>query len=449
MENCLPHLLRTFEWCVMPFRLTNAPATFQHLINNIFSDLLDICILVYLDDILIYSDTLEEHHHHIREVLLWLQTNKLYARGDKCAFHEDTIDYLGFILSPNGLSMDPSKVSAILEWPEPCKVKDIQSFLGFANFYRRFISDYSKITVPLTCLTCKGTPWDFSDICRSSFESLKKAFTTAPVLARWSPGDPLIVETNVSDYALGAILSTIDPSDNQVHPIAFHSRTFTSPELNYNVHNKELLAMFEAFKSWRHYLEGTPTPIDVITDHKNLKHFLTTKVLTQRHARWSEFLSQFNLMIHFHPGKLGTKPDMLTRQWDIYPKEGERSYAAVNPHNFRPVFTNEQLASSLQATVLYALVLQATTIIDLETLYSDIRSALHSDPAISKQLSNPTLRWTIDTSGLLRLDNCIYIPDSRSLRLRVLQYKHDHPISGHFGHNHTLDLIRQEFVWPV
>ena len=141
------------------------------------------CVLVYLDDILIYSDTLEEHHCHIREVLLRLRNNKLYTHGDKCSFHEDTIEYFGFILSPNGLSMDPGKVSAILEWPELCKVKDIQSFLGFANFYRRFISNYSEITVPLTCLTRKGTLWDFSDTCQSSFESLKKAFTTAPVLA--------------------------------------------------------------------------------------------------------------------------------------------------------------------------------------------------------------------------------------------------------------------------
>ena len=155
----------SFEWCVMPFGLTNAPAAFQCLMNNIFSDLLDICALVYLDNILIYSDTLEEHRRHIREVLLRLWNNKLYTHGDKCSFHKDTVEYLGFILSPNGLLMDPSKVSTILEWPEPRKVKDIQSFLGFANFYRRFISDYSKITVPLTHLTCKGTPWDFSDTC--------------------------------------------------------------------------------------------------------------------------------------------------------------------------------------------------------------------------------------------------------------------------------------------
>ena len=134
----------------MPFRLTNALAAFQCLMNNIFLDLLDIWILIYLDDILIYSDTLEEHHRHIREVLHWLQNNKLYARGDKCSFHEDTVECLGFILSPKGLWMDPSKVSTILEWLEPHKIKDIQSFLGFANFYRRFISNYSKITVLLT-----------------------------------------------------------------------------------------------------------------------------------------------------------------------------------------------------------------------------------------------------------------------------------------------------------
>ena len=188
-----------------------------------------------------------------------------------------------------------------------------------------------------------------------------------------------------------------------------------SPELNYDVHDKELLAIFEAFKSWHHYLEGTPVPIDVITDHKNLEYFSTTKILTQRQACWSEFLSQFNLVIRFCPRKLGTKPDALTRRWDVYPKEGERNYAAVNPHNFRPVFTNEQLASSLQATILYSPVLQATTIIDLKTLHSDIRSALHFDPAISEHLSSPTLHWSIDPTGLLHLDNRIYVPDAYSL----------------------------------
>ena len=199
--------------------------------------------------------------------------------------------------------MDSGKVQTIQDWPESHKVKDIQSFLGFANFYRCFIYNYSKLTVPLTRLTWKGTPWDFSDSCRTSFETLKKVFTTALILEQWIPGSPLIVETNASDYALSTILSTISDSDNEVHLIAFHSRTFMSMELNYDVHDKELLAIFEAFKSWHHYLEGSPTPVDVITDHKNLKYFSTTKLLTRHQARWSKYLSQFNLVIRFRPGQ--------------------------------------------------------------------------------------------------------------------------------------------------
>jgi len=154
------------------------------------------------------------------------------------------------------------------------------------------------------------------------------------------------METNASDYALAAILS-IMTKDNEIHLVAFHSRTFSTPELNYNVHDKELLAIFEAFKIWRHYLEGSASPIDIVMDHKNLEYFSTTKILTRQQARWSEYLSQFNLVICFCPRRLGTKPDALTRRWDIYPKGGDNSYASVNPHNFRLVFTHEQIAASL------------------------------------------------------------------------------------------------------
>ena len=153
-----------------------------------------ICVLVYLDDILIYSDNSEDHEHHVREVLRRLQNNKLYACADKCSFHKDTVEYLGYILAPSGLTMNNNKVKVIQDWPEPQKVKDIQLFLGFANFYHWFIHNYSDLTVPLTRLTWKGTPWSFSDSCRTSFETLKKAFITAPVLAQWEPGDPLIVK---------------------------------------------------------------------------------------------------------------------------------------------------------------------------------------------------------------------------------------------------------------
>jgi len=287
--------------------------------NDVFSDLLDVCVVVYLDDILIYSDNIMQHRKHVKEVLKRLQKAGLYAKAEKCEFHSNSVEYLGYVLSPYSLTMSNAKVKTIQEWPEPRKVKDIQSFLEFANFYRRFIFNYSDIVIPLTRLTRKDTPWNFDDNCRKAFNTLKQAFTSTLILTHWVPDAQLVMETDVSDYALAAILS-IMTKDNEIHPVAFHSRTFSASELNYDVHDKELLAIFEAFKMWRHYLEGSASAIDVVTDHKNLEYFSTTKILTRQQVRWSEYLSQFNLVICFRPGRLGAKLNTLTRRWDIYPK---------------------------------------------------------------------------------------------------------------------------------
>jgi len=255
------------------------------------------------------------------------------------------------------------------------------------------------------------------------------------------------VETDASDYALAAILS-IMTKDSEIHPVAFHSRTFSAPELNYDVHDKELLAIFKAFKIWRHYLEGSTSPIDVVTDHKNLEYFSTTKVLTRQQARLSEYLSQFNLVICFRPGRLGTKLDALTRRWDIYPKGGDNGYTSVNPHNFRPVFTHEQIAAFLQATILTTPTLRAATILDQNQLHSDILATLPFDSSISDHLLHPEGHWSKDGAGFLRLDNRMYILDNANLRLRVLQYHHDHVLAGHLGQNKTLELIWRHYTWP-
>jgi hypothetical protein len=201
---------------------------------------------VYLDDILIYSNNIEDHRKHVKEVLRCLWKHGLYGSAEKSSFHQDTVEYLGFILSLNGLTMDQAKVKVIQDWPEPRKVKDIQSFLGFANFYWRFIDRYSDIVLPLTRLTCKKVPWTFTNQCRNAFNKLKKVFTSAPILSHFIPGAPIIIKTDASDYAVAAILSTVPP-DRHVHPVAFHSRTLGISELNYNTHDKELLAIFEAF----------------------------------------------------------------------------------------------------------------------------------------------------------------------------------------------------------
>jgi hypothetical protein len=205
----------------MSFGLTNALATFQRFMNDIFQDFLNNCVIVYLDDILIFSNNLAFHRKHVKEVLCRLQKHGLYAWPDKCEFHQDTVKYLGFVLSPEGLRMFLDKIDSILKWPTLQKVKGIQSFLGFANFYRCFILNYSDITVPLTRLTCKSAPWAWTKKCQSSFDSLKQAFTSASILVQWDPNAQVIVETNASDYALGAILSIV--LDGKIHLVAFHS----------------------------------------------------------------------------------------------------------------------------------------------------------------------------------------------------------------------------------
>jgi len=259
----------------MLFGLTNAPAAFQHFMNNVFSDLLDMCIVVYLNNILIYSDNITQYQSHVKEVLKQLRKAGLYTKAEKCEFHSDSIEYLGYVLSPSGLTMSDVKVKTIQEWPEPKKVKEIQSFLDFANFYRCFIFNYLDIVILLTHLTRKNTPWNFDNDCRMVFNTLKQVFISAPILTHWVPDAQLVVEIDASDYALAAILSI----DNKIHSVAFHSQTFSAPELNYDIHDKELLAIFEVFKIWQHYLEGSASPIDVVIDHKNLEYFSTTKIL--------------------------------------------------------------------------------------------------------------------------------------------------------------------------
>ena len=218
-------------------------------------------------------------------------------------------------------------------------------------------------------------------------------------------------------------------------------------ELNYNTHNKELLAIFEAFKIWWYYLEGLAYSINIIIDYKNLEYFSTTKILTRRQVWWSEYLSQFNLVIRFYSGYLSTKPDALTRRWDVYSKGGNTGYATVNPHNFKPIFTQEQLAASIWATVLLISSFCTATVVNMDTLHWDIFSALPSDPIAIKHTSVDG-RWSTDPNSLLLLDNRIYVLSAGNLCTCILQYNHDHILARHFGQNKTLELVCCGYSWP-
>ena len=250
---------------------------------------MDVSVVIYLDDILIYSDNMDDHKKHVKEVLRRLRENQLYTSPTKYVFHQDRIKFLGFVLEADGLRIDKSKIQTIQEWPTLCWVKDIQSFLGFTNFYRCFINNYAEVTSPLTYLTWKNEPWTWTTDCQVVFDNLKEAFTTAPILGHWDPKSPMILEIDASDHALVATLST--QSNGEVHPITFHSRAFSAAEINYDVHNKKLLAIVEVFKKWQHYLEEVAIPVEVYTDHKNLTYFSETKTLSWHLARWLEFLS--------------------------------------------------------------------------------------------------------------------------------------------------------------
>ncbi|MBW0558661.1 hypothetical protein O181_098376 [Austropuccinia psidii MF-1] len=230
----------------MPFGITNAPASFQNLVNDIFADSSNIFAVVYLDDIMVFSSSEEEHVKHVASVLQILRDNNLFSKASKCVFHASSVEYLGYVVSSDGLKMDYSKFQKILNWPQPKNIKALQSFLGFANFYCCFIKNYSKKITSLTSILKKYSPFIFNEEALSQFQILKEAFTTTPILSHFNPSLPTIVETDASAYAFGSVLSQVN--DSGKHPIAFDSRKLLPAKLNYEVHYKEILGIAWALK---------------------------------------------------------------------------------------------------------------------------------------------------------------------------------------------------------
>ena len=260
----------------MPFGPCNAPASFQDYINHALFDLLDRICTAYLDDVLVYSENRKDHRAHVREVVARLRDAGLQIDINKCEFETTRTKYLGLIVTPFGLQMDPDKVTAIVNWRAPASVRDLQKFLGFANFYRRFIRDFSKITAPLNGLLRKGVPWEWGPNQCDAFHRLQVAFTTAPVLAFFDYDRRTVLETDASDWASGGVLSQYD-DENVLRPVAYFSSKHSAQECNYEIYDKELLAIIKSLEEWRPELQGTPEAFEIITDHKNLQYFTTTK----------------------------------------------------------------------------------------------------------------------------------------------------------------------------
>ncbi|MBW0461690.1 hypothetical protein O181_001405 [Austropuccinia psidii MF-1] len=322
----------------MPFGLTNAPASFQNLFNDIFYDIVDVYVVVYFDDIMVFSKSEADHVTHVSTVLSRLRANNLFAKASKCLFHFSSVDHLGYVVSSEGLKIDQAKVQQICSWPPPRNLKALQSYLGSANFYHHFIKNYSKKISSLTSFLKKDSHFPLNGESFRQFHQLKKAYTTAPILSHFNPSLPTIVETDASDYSLGAVLSQI--TDLGKHPIAFDSCKLIPVELNYDIHNKELLGIVWALKHWKAFLLSLSSSFEVLTNHSSLQYFMSSKILTRHQARWAEFLSEFNFSITYRPGRLATLPDALSHWDNVYPDRGE-DFISKEPMNYQKIIKKD------------------------------------------------------------------------------------------------------------
>ena len=295
-----------FEFLMMSFGLTNAPAAFMDLMNRVFKPYLDHFVIVFIDDILVYSRSEVEHEYHLRVVLQTLRERKLYAKFSKCEFWLSKVSFLGHVVSRDGIQVDPKKIEAVRDWPQPNTPTEIRSFLGLAGYYRRFVEGFSKIAAPLSRLTQKGVVFRWSDGCEEGFQKLKTALTTAPVLTLPTAEGGFTIYCDASRIGLGCVLM----QNGKV--VAYASRQLKIHEKNYSTHDLELAAIIIALKIWRHYLYGEPC--EVYTDHKSLKYIFKQRDLNLRQRRWLELLKDYDLTILFHPEKANEVADALSRE---------------------------------------------------------------------------------------------------------------------------------------
>ena len=333
-----------YEWLVLPMGLTNAPAAFMSLMEDTFRSELNKFVLLFLDDILIYSDTLEEHEQHLRVVLQRLRDQQLYAKRSKCQFFRSEVEFLGHHVGRNGLRMVESKVASVENWPTPTCQSDVEQFLGLAGYYRPFIRDLSKIAAPLAALTGRlrkgkgvrpaggGKPthtrrkaWHWGEREDASFQAVKAAITRAPCLAIADPSKSYVVHTDASGYATGAVL--MQDQGHGLQPIAFMSKKMNDAERNYPVHEQELLAIKNALTTWSHYLRDRH--FTVVTDHQSLQYIESNKMATSRLVRWRMQLADFDFDIRYERGDRNVVADALSRTAAGKPQE-EPSAVAVD-----------------------------------------------------------------------------------------------------------------------
>ena len=294
----------------MPFGLTNAPATFMDLMHKVFQPYLDQFVLVFINDILIYSQYEEEHEDHLRVVLQFLRDHQLYTKFSQCEFWLTEVRFLGHVMSASSVSVDPEKVAAIMSWERLKSVFEIRSFLGLAGYYKRFIEDFSRLAAPMTRLIRKRVKFEWDDLCEKAFQELKRRLTLAPILIVPKQGQRYTMNCDASRDGLGCVLM------QSGRVVAYSFRQLKNNEQNYPTHDLELAAIVFALKIWHHYLYGEQ--FEVFSDHKSLKYIITQQDLNMRQRRWMEYLEDYDFTLHYHPGKVNVMANALSQKsWGV------------------------------------------------------------------------------------------------------------------------------------
>lgn len=422
-----------FEPKVVQFGLTNAPAAFMRFVLAIFRDLLDVYIEIYLDDIIIYSKSLTDHEAHLREVFTRLSNNNLIISLEKCTFFTDELIYLGYKVTTNGIAMEEAKVRAIKEFGVPRNVKEVRGFVGLANYYRKFIKDFSEKVFPLTQLTRKSVEFKWTEVEQEAFEKLKNLMNTSVILKYPDVNSQFYIFCDASDHALGSVLQQRADGED-FRPVEFYSRKFAPAEFNYSVYDKELLAIVESFRVWRHFLLYSPQKVIVKSDHNNLRYFSSSRLWKPRHARWAEELAQFDFTIEHISGMSNVVADALSRSPDkvSLEKEGAEIVLLKDSYFSLAALENEKDTHDWPEDIAMYLV------------NGEWSCQSHKKSVYQRFIS----QFKIMGNRLYRLNDSgwasLYLPFGE--RSKVLERFHDK--LGHLAADSIQDLIARRYYWP-
>uniref|UniRef100_A0A2N9HC25 Reverse transcriptase n=1 Tax=Fagus sylvatica TaxID=28930 RepID=A0A2N9HC25_FAGSY len=390
-----------YEWLVMPFGLTNAPSTFMRLMNHALRAFLGRFVVVYFDDILVYSKSLDEHIDHLHCVLTVLRKEKLYANLKKCSFCLDKVVFLGFVVGAKGIAVDEEKVKAIKEWPTPKSITEVRSFHGLASFYRRFVKDFSTLAAPLTEIVKKSVGFKWGSEQDRAFIEIKERLCGAPLLALPDFSKTFEIECDASGIGIGAVLM------QEKRPIAYFSEKLNGAALNYPTYDKELYALVRALETWQHYL--WPKEFVIHTDHESLKHLKGQGKLNRRHAQWMEFIETFPYVIKYKQGKENIVADALSRRYALISTLNAK---LLGFEYVKELYVNDD---------------------DFASVFAACEKA-----AFGKF-------YRID--GYLFRENRLCVPNS-SMRELLVREAHGGGLMGHFGVRKTLDVLHEHFFWP-